>query len=291
MKQVFILNFLFFLVTASTCFCQTDTYHIGPRDVLSVAIYAGGVEQESVIVTVSEHGKINVPFIGSVTARGLTLAELETVVQGPLEQDYFVDPQVNVQVKEYHSIRFFISGAVKKPGQYEMTSATNFLELVARAEGLIKDRGSIAYVLRETHGISTEEDVKKAIETHATINVDLTRLLDEGDMSHNISLIPGDIVYIPRADKLNQSVYKIYVEGEVKKPGVYDYQPGMTAMTACVLAGGFDKYAAISRVKIVRNENGKQKIIKMNLEKVQDGRIPDIPINPGDHIHIPETWL
>lgn len=291
MKQVFILIFLFSLVTAGTGLCQTDTYLIGPRDVLSVAIYAGGVEQETVVLTVSEHGKINVPFIGSVIAQGLTLAELETAIHGPLEQDYFVDPQVNVQVKEYHSIRFFISGAVKKPGQYEMTSSTNFLELVARAEGLLPDRGSIAYVLRENHGISTEEDVKKAIKNNATIKVDLTRLLDEGDLSHNITLIPGDIVYIPRADKLNQSVYKIYVEGEVKRPGVYDYQPGMTAMAACVLAGGFDKYAAISRVKIVRNENGNQEIIKVNLEKVQDGRIPDIPIKPGDHIHIPETWL
>ncbi|WP_020589313.1 polysaccharide biosynthesis/export family protein [Desulfobacter curvatus] len=291
MKQVFILTLLFFLVAAGPGFCQTGTYHIGPRDVLSVSIHAGGVAQEKIDVTVSEHGKINVPFIGSIKAEGLTLTELEDAIQTPLAQDYFVNPQVNVQVKEYHSISFFISGAVKKPGQYEMTSVTNFLELVSRAEGLLKDRGSIAYVLREIHGISTEEDVKKAIKNNATIKVDLTQLLDEGDMSHNITLVPGDIVYIPRADKLNQSVYKIYVEGEVKKPGVYDYQPGMTAMAACVMAGGFDKYAAISRVKIVRNENGKQEVIKVNLEKVQDGRTPDIPIKPGDHIHIPETWL
>ncbi|MCG8553310.1 MAG: polysaccharide biosynthesis/export family protein [Desulfobacterales bacterium] len=291
MRHKFLSIILFFLVASGTGFCQTDTYHIGPRDVLTVSIYAGGVAQEKAAVTVSEHGKINVPFIGSIKADGLTLTELEGAIRTPLAQDYFVDPQVNVQVKEYHSIRFFISGAVKKPGRYEMTSVTNFLELVARAEGLLKDRGSIAYVLREIHGISTEEDVKKAIKTNATIKVDLTRLMDEGDLSHNIILVPGDIVYIPRADKLNQSIYKIYVEGEVKKPGVYDYKPGMTAMTACVLAGGFDKYAAISRVKIVRNEDGKQKVIKVNLEKVQDGRSPDFPVKPGDHIHIPETWL
>jgi polysaccharide export outer membrane protein len=172
-----------------------------------------------------------------------------------------------------------------------MTSATNLLELVAQAEGVLPDRGSIAYVLREIHGLKTEEDVRNAVKSNATIKVDLTRLLDEGDMSHNIILVSGDIVYIPRANKLDQSVYKIYVEGEVKKPGVYTYQPGMTAMAACVLAGGFDKYAAISRVKIVRNENGKQEIIKVNLEKVQDGRTLDIPIKPGDHIHVPETWL
>lgn len=291
MKRIFLSIFLFSLVTAGTGLCRTDTYHIGPRDVLTIDIYAGGVEQEKVVVTVSERGRINVPFIGPVTALGLTLTELETAIQASLEQDYFVAPQVNVQIKEYHSISFFISGSVKKPGHYEMTSSTNFLELVALAEGLLPDRGSIAYVLRETQGISTEDDVKDAIKNNPTIKVDLTRLLDEGDLSHNISLVPGDIVYIPRADNLNQSIYKIYVEGEVKKPGVYDYQPGMTAMGACILAGGFDKYAAISRVKIIRNENGKQEILKVNLEKVQDGRIPDIPIKPGDRIHIPETWL
>ena len=291
MKRLFVLILLFSLVTASSVLGQPDTYHIGPRDVLSISIHAGGVEQENVVVTVSEHGRINVPFIGSVTAQGLTLAELENKILGPLEQDYFVSPQINVQIKEYHSICFFISGAVKKPGQYEMTSATNFLELVARAGGMLPDRGSIAYVLRETHGIDTEEAVKEAIKSNATIRVDLTRLLDEGDMSGNISLVPGDIVYIPRANKLNQSVYKIYVEGEVKKPGVYDFRPGMTAMAACIQAGGFDKYAAISRAKIVRNENGKQEIIKVDLEKVQNGKISDIPIKPGDRIHIPETWL
>ncbi len=100
-------------MTADTGFCQIDTYHIGPRDVLTVAIYAGGVAQEKTNVVVSELGKINVPFIGSIRAEGLTLTELEDAIRSPLAQDYFVKPQVNVQVKEYHSIRFFISGAVK----------------------------------------------------------------------------------------------------------------------------------------------------------------------------------
>ena len=110
-------------------------------------------------------------------------------------------------------------------------------------------------------------------------------------MSCNIPLIPGDIVYIPSASKLDQAVSKFYVEGQVKKPGVYDWQPGMTAMGACIMAGGFGKYAAISRTRIIRNQNGKQEIIKINLKKVTDGTIPDIPIKSGDRIHIPETWL
>ena len=220
------------------------------------------------------------------------MTELEESIQIPLEKDYFISPQVNIQIKEYHSISFFISGAVKQPGKYEMTSTTDFLELLAKAGGVLTERGSIAYVLRENHDIDlTRESVKEAVKTRATLKVDLTRLLDEGDMKHNIRLISGHIIYIPHSSKLDQAGSKIYVEGEVKKPGVYDFQPGMTAMAACIMAGGFDKYAAISRAKIIRTANGKQEIIKINLEKITAGKIADIPIKPGDRIHIPETWL
>ena len=266
---------------------------------MNLSIYAGGMEQEKVELTVSEQGMVNVPLIGSVKAKGLTISELEKNIQIPLEKDFFVSPQVNIQIKEYHSISFFISGAVKNPGKYEMTAATDFLELLAKAGGVLAERGSIAYVLRENENtvLNTDTDkltgerVKEAIKNRKTLKVDLTRLLDKGDMSCNIDLIPGDIVYIPNSSKLNQAVSKIYVEGEVKKPGVYDFQPGMTAMSACIMAGGFAKYAAISRTKIIRTRNGKQEIIKIDLKKVTNGVIPDIPVKPGDRIHIPETWL
>ncbi len=302
MKVRFFFGLMIVLGMAVNGFCQPASYHLGPRDILSLSIHAGGVVQEEVDVTISDQGKVNVPFIGTINARGLTITELEKAIIIPLEKDFFVSPQVNLQIKEYHSISFFISGAVKKPGKYDMSSTTDFLELVARAGGVLTERGAIGYVLREKHvndstGVNfkktelSKDDVKEAIKTRETIQVNLTQLLDKGDMSHNITLISGDIIYIPNSSKLDQAVSKIYVEGEVKTPGVYEYQPGMTAMGACIMAGGFDKYAAISRAKIIRNEKGTQKIIKINLEKVTNGKIADIPVKPGDRIHIPETWL
>lgn len=83
----------------------------------------------------------------------------------------------------------------------------------------------------------------------------------------------------------------ISVEGEVKKPGVYDYQRGITALNACIMAGGFDKFAAPNRARIIRKENDKQVVIKINLNDVKEGKIPDIELKPGDLILIPETWL
>ncbi len=291
MRKHVLLTLFLILFSTGIGWCRA-AYHIGPRDILILSIYAGGLEQETMEVTVSEQGKINVPFIGAVQAKGLTMTELENAIQVPLEKDFFVSPQVNIQIKEYHSIRFFISGAVKMPGKYEMVSAANFLELLAKSGGVLPERGAVAYILREDHDIDlTLESVKEAVKTRQTLKIDLTRLLDQGDMTHNIPLISGDIIYIPPSKKLDLAGSKIYVEGEVKNPGVYEFQPGMTALSACILAGGFDKYAAISKSKIIRMTGGKQKIIKIDLKKITSGKMSDISIRPGDRIHVPETWL
>jgi polysaccharide export outer membrane protein len=81
------------------------------------------------------------------------------------------------------------------------------------------------------------------------------------------------------------------VEGEVKNPGAFDYQQGMTAFNACVMAGGFDKFAAPNRTKIIRQRGKHVKTIKINLNRVKAGKIPDIELQPGDRVHVPETWL
>jgi polysaccharide export outer membrane protein len=99
------------------------------------------------------------------------------------------------------------------------------------------------------------------------------------------------VVYIPLEKALNQAESNIYVEGEVKKPGVYNYQPGLTALNACIMAGGFDNFAAPNRTRIIRSTGDGQEIIKVNLDDVKEGKIPDVELKPGDRIHVPETWL
>ena len=100
---------------------QEADYHIGPRDVLHLQIYAGGEVQQEADLTVSQAGMISVPLLGNVKAAGLTLVSLEKEVYEPLARDYFVNPQVSITIKEYHSLRYYISGAVSKPGLYEMS--------------------------------------------------------------------------------------------------------------------------------------------------------------------------
>jgi len=259
---------------------------------LTITIFVGGEQQVETEMVVGSNGSLNVPFIGKVQAKGLTMDELEKVITLPLERDYFVKPQIHPQIKEYHSLQFFISGAVKNPGKYELDFMPTVMDLVANAGGLLPERGNLAYILR---GMAAEKiddtQMTDVLAKTEPIRVDLIKLLDEGDMSENIRLESGDTVYFPSDTKLNQSATKVYVQGHVKNPGVFDYQPGLTALSACIMAGGFSKFAAPNRAKVIRQSENGPETIKINLEDVIAGDLSDLPLKPGDRIHIPESWL
>lgn len=268
-------------------------YKLGPADVVSISIFAGGENQVAVELTLSADGNVNFPYLGPVKASEMTTQELEEKVTIPLAKDYFVDPQVHIRVKEYHSQHFSISGAIEKPGKYEMTAETTIMDLIAKAQGVTLESGKIAYVLRDEDGNDTTK--KQGLNSEGSgrepIKINLVKLLDEGDMSKNIILRPGDSVYIPHAKGLHQAQSKVYVSGRVKKAGLYEFQPGMTALSACIMAGGFDKYAAANRTTIVRQVEGEQKVIKIDLEDVIEGRVTDVVLKPGDRVNVPESWL
>ena len=276
----------------SPAHAQMEAYRIGPRDVITLTVYAGGELQTRLDLTVSEKGTINIPFIGSVSAAGRTIFELESLITQPLAQDYFVNPEVNVAVKEYHSLQYFISGAVESPGLYEMTSKATLLELLAKAGGVLPTRGNVAYIQRKATNHNGEgQESKDRSSISDPIKVDLKKLLDQGDMSQNRALESGDVVYIPPEKTLNLADSKIYVGGQVKKPGLFDFQPGLTALSACIMAGGFTKFAAPNRTRVIRHQGDKKVIIKINLNNVKKGEIADLELLPGDRIQVPETWL
>lgn len=274
---------LVLLSTASLSFAQTADvtgYRLGPGDVVKISILAGGEEQVSKGMVVGDNGGVTVPFIGKIQAAGLTLGELEKQIVLPLGQDYFVNPQVHLQIEEYHSLQFFISGTVNSPGVYSLDFIPTLMDLIAKAGGVTEERGNLAYVLRGVKdpvqmqadtGMS-DEKLSQTIADARTkpITVNLQRLLDEGDMTENIRLQTGDTIYIPPGTKLDQATTKIYVQGRVKRPGVFDYQPGITALAACILAGGFDEFAAPNRAKVIRHINNERNVITINLKKSPD---------------------
>jgi len=279
------------LVWAHPCCGQEKPYTVGVGDILSVNIFAGGVSQGNLDVTVSSKGTINLPFLGEVKAAGLTVPELTDATTRPLAQDYFVNPQVIIAVKDYKSQKVYITGAVDRPGVYALEGPTTLLELFGKAGGVTRERANVAFVLRGSMGeIKNDKDVEQLVQQKEAIQVNLRELLDQRMTEKNIRVEANDVVYVQPATYSDVTSYKISVLGKVEKPGVYDFQEGLTALDACTMAGGFSKYAAPSRTVITRRDSAEQRIT-INLDKVRKGKEKDIILKPGDRIYVPESWL
>ncbi|PIU32429.1 MAG: polysaccharide export protein [Syntrophobacteraceae bacterium CG07_land_8_20_14_0_80_61_8] len=267
-------------------------YIIGTGDVLSVIIFAGGTSQQSLDVTVASDGTVNFPFLGKVKAAGLSLVDFTQAVTAPLSRDYFVSPQVIVNIKDYKSKQVYVTGAIQKPGLYNLEKDPTVLAVIAMAGGVTKERGRYAHVIRGSIDKLQGQDIAKLVNEGESVRVDLQRLLEQGDTLENIRLTPGDVVYFSPTNFSDLTEYKVYVMGKVEKPGVYDFQQGLTALDACILAGGFAKYAAPNRTVITRRQPGQdQESIAVNLDNVRKGSDKDVPLKPGDRIYVPESWF
>jgi len=85
---------------------------------------------------------------------------------------------------------------------------------------------------------------------------------------------------------------KIYVLGEVTKPGEYKLNSSTDVLQALSLAGGFTIYANKSNIDIIRKEGDKKIKINFNYNEVLKGKNlnQNIPLKPGDVIVVYESW-
>ncbi len=111
---------------------ETDgPYLLDTGDRLRIFVY--GQPNLSRSYTVDHDGRITVPLIGSVSARGHTTRQLEGIIKGALGRDYVRDPQVTVDILQNRP--FFILGEVKTAGAYPYVSGMTVLTAVAIAGG------------------------------------------------------------------------------------------------------------------------------------------------------------
>jgi len=290
-----VLLLLFFWLVSQVVslpgYAEEKPYLLGKGDVLSVTILAGGTRQESIDLTVSSKGTIYFPFLGEIKAAGLTIPQITEIVLRPLAQDYFVNPQVIINVKDYKSKKVYITGAIEKSGLYTLDGSTTLIELIAQAGGVTKERGNVAYVIKGSlKELKDNKEIGQLVSRQPSIEVNLRELLDQGITSKNVELDPNDVIYIQPTNFSDVAQYKVYVDGKVEKPGVVDYQEGLTALNACTMADGFAKYSAPGRTIITRTEaNGAHRKINANLDKIRKGEEKAILLKPGDRIFVPES--
>ena len=83
--------------------------------------------------------------------------------------------------------------------------------------------------------------------------------------------------------------WRIYMQGEVRSPGVYPIRSHITISQAITLAGGFTEYAKESKIRVVRPRKNYTEIIKVNYNKIVSGKgvQEDVVLIPGDTVIVP----
>jgi polysaccharide export outer membrane protein len=254
---------------------QNSRYHLGAGDVISVMVY--GEPELSGKHVIGERGTINVPLLGERVASGKTVSELATYLSEGWARDFLVNPQVTIAVSEFLSKKIYILGQVVRPGEYYLRSdATSFLKALSMAGGQTQGAASKAFLIR-----------RMASGGESSVEIDLETVLSKGDQAEEVVVLPGDRINVPLGQQPMTSQQQVYISGEVAKPGAYPYKAGLSVLSLAIQAGGFNQQAAPGRTVITRTAGAEIQNIRVDLGKIMDGVVADVPLREEDKILVP----
>ncbi len=84
---------------------------------------------------------------------------------------------------------------------------------------------------------------------------------------------------------------KVFVLGEVRKPGTFRYEDRMTIVQAVTLAGGLKALAAKDRLILTRVIDGAEQKFIVPFKEISQGTSKNVLLRPGDIVFVPESWL
>jgi len=220
-------------------------YILGPGDQLDVNIY--GTQQFGYSATISKNGTINIPNVGEIFLSGLAFEAAKNKLQKQLGRIYTTLPsngsKLSVSVSNYRTILVTIIGA-QQPGNYRLSAMSSVYNALHVAGGP-SDIGSYRKIelIRNNKVIRT---------------IDLYRFLTKGDQSDNVSLTDNDVIRIPSYDG------RITLEGEIKRPGIFEVINGENLQNIINYASGFTENAYKNRILVKQKTSTELKVTDLN---------------------------
>ncbi|MFQ5718264.1 MAG: SLBB domain-containing protein [Acidobacteriota bacterium] len=252
---------------------EAAEYVIGVGDKLRITIHGDEDVAEQDVRVVGD-GVIAVPYIGDVPVAGMTQAEAAAELTRRLAAGYLRDPKLSLEVTEYHSQWVQISGQVVKPGRYYLEGRTTLSGILAQAGGLTDDAGTRVTVIRPARDGRSEE----------SFVVRRDSLFGSTETATPVVVLAGDIITVADEEYF-------FIKGEVKNPGRYRVDPGTTILRALSLAGGLGEFANRKKVELLRQAESETVRLVINIDKIQNRRAEDVPIEPGDIINVRTRFL
>lgn len=299
-------------------------FTLGPGDVLQVTSSTIG-EMKDRVVRLDANGNVSLPLIGDLKLSGLTEKEAKEEIEKKLG-DFMYHPQVSVFVQTYHSRQVAVVGAVANPGMFTLSADDTIGSIIQRAGGMSRDaaqeilftasvpesaqrnpagsthegagpveQGRIQNAALKSSGSAQDAPstgappaqgqnpmVPQEPSLYSTELPVLINLVNAGGPGClGVPLRPGDQIDVPLGGTVK-------VIGWVASPKPVQLTPGLTALGAVAAAGGPLFAADMSNVEVIRQGHNQQaQIIKVNLNKVQQLKEPDVVLESNDVVQIP----
>ncbi len=254
-------------------------YRVGPFDVLSISVYEEPDLTKSDI-QISAKGEISFPLIDRVRVGGLTTHEIEDMIASELvDGGYILNAHVSVTIVGYNSKHYTMLGE-GGGGVRPLRARERVMDALATS-GVDFEVGEKEALVIRTLNPDTKD------ETKIVIHLDISEFIEGGVAKSNILLQDRDIIYIPKPEYY-------YIVGEAVGAGKQAYtEKEITLLEAVIACGGFNPNAATNRIRVLRLEDGVEKIYKVNADAImRTGKITqDFIIKPGDVIVVPESYF
>jgi polysaccharide export outer membrane protein len=243
---------------------------IGANDLIAISVYDS--PELTRTIRVDADGSIRLPLLKNpIQAEGLLPMNLEGTIGDALKgEEVLVDPIVKVTVVEYYSRPISVAGAVRKPVTFQAVGKVTLLEAIARAEGLSSDAGLEILVSQPEHLLR---------------RIPVNALIDAADPEMNIELHGGEEIRVPEAGK-------IYVLGNVKRPGAFPVRDSAdtSVLKVLALAEGLTPYAYRQAYIYRREPDGNSKReIAIELDKIMKRKSPDVALEANDILYVPDN--
>jgi len=242
---------------------------------------------------VDDSGFITLNYVGDIQAADRSIRALKTNLERILLDKLYKKVTLSVSITKQAPGFVHVYGAVQQPGAIQLTSAgrISIPQTLAAVEGLTTwSDPQRAYILRANQG---KEQTNEPIDIRQSFSN-----ISKDDATY---LYAGDELYIPGINQnddsqlLTTAPREVIVVGQVNLPGIQLFAPGeeATLMRAIFKAGGLNKFAQGSEVKLIRYQGEERSVQVVDASKiVEKGFLEDdIKLNSGDMIIVPQKFI